>query len=109
MVRKTKAPAIARLILSVILIFLVLGASAEAADSLQTGTADKVAHQDQTDVAMLSNIKQYCAATFGPGYSLSVQKTYNGGYLFICSQNDENGKETPHPQLIQEDLSSKPL
>lgn len=101
MTRKTDVLAIVRLILPLILVLLVLGAPAGAADSLQKGAKDKI--QDQADEA-LSNIKQYCAASLGPGYSLSVQKTYNGGYLFICSQvGDENGKETTYPQLVQED------
>ena len=94
-------PLIARSILSSILILLAFSTSAGAADSLQKGNKDKV--QDRADAAQLSNIKQYCAATLGPGYTVSVQKTYNGGYLFICSQvGDENGKEKPYPQLVRE-------
>ena len=94
-------PVIARSILSIVLILLALSTSAGAIDSLQKGNKDEV--QDQADAAQLSNIKQYCAATLGPGYFLQVQKTYNGGYLFICSQvSDENGKEKPHPQLVRE-------
>ena len=70
---------------------------------MQKGTKDKAAsRQNQSDEA-LSNIKQYCAATLGPGYSLSVQKTYNGGYLFICVQKgrDENIEEV-HPHSLNE-------
>lgn len=96
-----------RIILSLALILFVTGAtgSARAGNSLQKSTKVQAANaQNQSDDA-LANIKQYCAAALGPGYSLQVQKTYNGDYLFICVQNDgdENGKETPHPQLVQED------
>ncbi len=88
----------ARSILSIVLILFILGVAvvAGAANSLQEKT--KAAnHQDQADEALLSNVRQYCASTLGSGYSLQVQKTYNGGYLFICAQKnvDENRGEVP--------------
>lgn len=84
--------------LSLALILFAPDAPAGAAKVLQKGTKDKVAHHD----ILLSNIKRYCDATLGPGYSLSVQKTYNGGYLFICSRvGDENGKDISYPQPVR--------
>ncbi|MDA8090033.1 MAG: hypothetical protein M0Z61_07410 [Nitrospiraceae bacterium] len=105
MARETKEPSIARIILSIVLILFALSAAACAADSSQNGTRDNMANrQNQADEALLSNIKQYCTATLGPGYSLSVQKTYNGGYLFICAQGvGEAGKDVSYPQLVRED------
>ena len=97
----------ARSILSIALVLFILGAAvvARAADSLQKRTKDKAAkYQDQADAALLSNIKQYCASTLGSGYSLQVQKTYNGGYLFICAQGvSEDGKDVSYPQLVRRD------
>ena len=96
-----------RPIFSIVLILFVLGVAvvAGAANSLQKSPEYQTAGaHNQSEDAMLSDIKHRCDADLGPSYSLKVQKTYDGGYLFICSQvGDENGKETPHPQLVQED------
>ena len=86
---------VARFLLSMILILFALSAAvaARAANSLQKSTEYQAAGvQNQSDQA-LTNIRQYCAASLGQGYSLSVQKTYNGGYLFICVQKDSGKKE----------------
>ena len=101
MERKTNMPVIARSILSIVLILLAFSTSAGATDSLQKGNKDKV--QDHADEAQLSNIKNYCATTLGPGYFLQVQKTHNGGYLFICAQKDDNGKGMSYLQLVRQD------
>ncbi|MDA8091128.1 MAG: hypothetical protein M0Z61_13030 [Nitrospiraceae bacterium] len=100
MARETKA-IIAGFFLSLALILFALSPAAAATDSLLETAKDSAAkHQNRADEALLSNIKQYCAANLGRGYFLKVQKTYNGGYLFICSQvGDENGKDISYRSL----------
>ena len=98
----------ARIILSLALILFVTGAtgSARAGNSLQKSTKVQAANaQNQSDDA-LANIKQYCAAALGPGYSLQGQKTYNGGYLFICSQVDDGNGRKASSQLVQKNISN---
>ena len=111
MARKTEMPITrARSILSIVLILFILGVAvvAGAANSLQKSPEYQTAGaHNQSEDAMLSDIKHRCAADLGPGYSLQVQKTYNGGYLFICAKTADDVKAAPYPQPIRGDCLTK--
>ena len=91
----------ARPIFWIVLILFVLGTAVTAGAANSSQEKTKAANRQNQSDDTLSAIKQRCSADLGPRYSLQVQKTYNGGYLFICVQKDDNEEEVLYPQLVQ--------